>query len=327
MDNKNIIIGLSASQKLASKIAKHLNTKLIKTVIKHFADGETLVSFEESVRAKNVYLIQSTCKPVNENVMELLIAIDALKRASAKSINVICPYYGYARQDRKTNSREPITCKLVAKLIETAGATRVTVVDIHSEQAQGFFDVPVDTVSASYLIANRIMKDYGTKNTIIVSPDYGSVKRARKLAHRLNLPIAILDKRRPSPNQAEICSVLGDVKGKNCIIVDDMIDTGGTLLAGCAALKKFGAKKIIAGATHGLFSKNAAEKFNTAMKKKHLNALYVANSLDSVDETKIKHLKIVDISLLLSQIISVYASDGKHSIAEVYASSTLRKGK
>lgn len=327
MDKRHLIIGLSASQKLATKIAKYLNAKLAKVDIKHFADGETIVTIKDTVRAKHVYIVQATSKPVNENLMELLIAIDAVRRASAKSITVLCPYFGYARQDRKTNAREPITCKLASKLIETAGATRVAVVDIHSEQAQGFFEVPVDTITASYQIIKKIVKDYGIKNTVIVSPDYGSVKRARNLSRGLGVPIAILDKRRPEPNKAEICTVLGDVKGKNCIIMDDMIDTGGTLLAGCEVLKKKGAKNIIAGATHALFSKDAPKKFNDAAKKKVFSSLYVSNSLDSVYDLKIKNLKIVDISDLLSKIINVYISDGKHTISELYATTALKRGK
>lgn len=327
MDKKHVIIGLSASQKLAAKIAKHLDAKLGKVEIKHFADGETIVTIKDTVRAKHVYLVQATSKPVNENLMELLIAIDAVRRASAKSITILCPYFGYARQDRKTNAREPITCKLACKLIETAGATRVAVVDIHSEQAQGFFEVPMDTITASYQIIKQIVKDYGLKNTVIVSPDYGSVKRARNISRGLGVPMAILDKRRPKPNQAEICTVLGDVKGKNCIIMDDMIDTGGTLLAGCAILKKKGAKNIIAGATHALFSKDAPARFNEAAKKKIFSALYLSNSLDNVYNLKIKNLKIVDISDLLSKIINVYVSDGKHTISELYATTSLRKGK
>lgn len=327
MDNKHLIIGLTASHKLAEKIAKKLNTRVAKATIKHFADGETIVTMDETVRAKHVYFVQATSKPVNENLMELLIAIDSARRASAKSITVICPYFGYARQDRKTNAREPITCKLASKLIERAGADRITIVDLHSEQAQGFFEVPADTVTASYQIMKEIIKDYGVKNTIVVSPDYGSVKRARKLSHRLGLPMAILDKRRPEPNKAEICSVLGEVRGKNCIIIDDMIDTGGTLLAACAILKKKGAKNIIAGATHGLFSNNGEARFNDAAKKKIFSRLYVSNSIDNVYDLKIKNLKIVDISDLLSKIVNVYVSDGKHTITELYAATKIRREK
>lgn len=326
MDNRNLVIGLTASKKLANKIADHLHTKLAKTKILHFADGETMVAIGQTARAKDVYIVQATSKPVNENLMELLICIDAARRASARTITVISPYFGYARQDRKTNAREPITCKLAAKLIEAAGADRIALVDIHSEQTQGFFDIPVDTVTASYQIVKEITKKYGTRDTVIVSPDYGSVKRARKLAHALHLPIAILDKRRPKPNQAEILSVLGDVKGKNCIIMDDMIDTGGTLLAGCAVLRKKGAKKIVAGATHGLFSNNGEARFNEAAKNKCFDALYVSNSIDAVNDLKIKNLKIVDISELLSKIIKVYISDGKHTISELYAATGLKEG-
>jgi len=318
MKEKDIIFGLSASKKLAAKVAKHLDVELGDICIRHFADGETFVAPIDSVRDINVYIIQSTSKPVNENLMELLIAIDAVKRASSRSITVICPYYGYARQDRKTGPREPITCKLISKVIESAGADRVVLVDLHSDQTQGFYEIPVDTVTATFILMKAIAKDYSLKNAIIVSPDYGSVKRARKLAHLYNLPIAILDKRRPEPNKAEICNILGDVKGKNCIIIDDMIDTGGTLLAGCEVLRKNGAKAVIAGATHGLFSGESVGKFRTAARSKIFDALYITNTIDAVNDLDIKNLHIVDISEFIAQMIIVYASHGQKTISELY---------
>lgn len=326
-NKNNVLFALSASKKLGTMVAKHLNIPLSPVDIKHFADGETMVKSVESIRNKNVFVIQSTCKPVNENLMELLVAIDSFKRASAKSITVILPYYGYARQDRKTLGREPITCKLVADLIEKAGATRVTIMDLHSSQAQGFFDVPVDTCTASFSVLDAMIKELGTKNTIIVSPDYGSVKRARDLSLLYNLPVAILDKRRPEPNKAEITNVLGYVKNKNAIIIDDMIDTGGTLIAACKALKKKGVKRIYAGATHGLFSRNAVDMFNEALREKHIDKLYVSNSIDYVYSLKIKGLKIVDISELLAEIIDVYISDSPKSISRLYEKITRRTSK
>lgn len=317
-NNKNVLFALSASKELGKKVAKHLNMPLSPVDIKHFADGETMVKAVDSIRNKHVFVIQSTSKPVNENLMELLIAIDSFKRASAKSITVVLPYYGYARQDRKTLGREPITCKLVADLLEKAGATRFTIIDIHSNQAQGFFDVPVDTCSASYAVLGQMVKQLGTRNSVIVSPDYGSVKRARDLAEIYNLPVAILDKRRPKPNQAEITNVLGHVKDKNAIIIDDMIDTGGTLIAACRALKHKGVKKIYAGATHGLFSRDAAEHFNKALKEKWIDGLYISNTLDQVNHLKIKGMKIVDISSLLADILEIYMSDANKSITKLY---------
>lgn len=316
--SKDVIIGLSASRKLAQKVANHLHLPLCDVEVLHFADGETMVRSTESLRGKHVYVIQATCKPVNENLMELLIAIDSFKRASAKSINVIIPYFGYARQDRKTAGREPITCKLCADLLEKAGATRIVVLDLHSDQAQGFFDIPVDTISASYALLNAIKKDHTLKNSVIVSPDYGSVKRARKLSKIVNLPIAILDKRRPKPNVAEICNILGDVKGKQCIIVDDMIDTGGTLIGACRALKKAGAKSVITAATHGLFSGNASINFNQALKERVISDIYVTNSMDAVYDVNIKGLKIIDLSKFFSDVIAVYISNGNKTITDLF---------
>lgn len=329
MDNqkKNVLFALSASQELGKRVAKALHMPLSPVEIKHFADGETMVKAVNSIRNKNVFVIQSTSKPVNENLMELLIAIDSFRRASARSITVLLPYYGYARQDRKTLGREPITCKLVADLLEKAGASRVTIIDLHSAQAQGFFDVPVDTCSASYNVLDAMVKEAGTRNTVIVSPDYGSVKRARDLSIIYNLPVAILDKRRPEPNKAEITNVLGHVKGKNCIIIDDMIDTGGTLIAACKILKEKGVNKIFAGATHGLFSKNAIENFNNALRKKYIDRLYVSNTLDHVYGLGIKGLKIVDVSSLLAEILKVYMADTDKSITQLYQKLTRRTSK
>lgn len=324
---KNVLFALSASKELGKRVAKHLGMPLSPVEIKHFADGETMVKAVNSIRNKHVFVIQSTSKPVNENLMELLIAIDSFKRASAKSITVLLPYYGYARQDRKTIGREPITCKLVADLLEKAGATRIAIIDLHSTQAQGFFDVPVDTCSASYTVLDAMIKESGLKNTVIVSPDYGSVKRARDLSLIYDLPVAILDKRRPEPNKAEITNVLGYVKGKNAIIIDDMIDTGGTLIAACKILKQKGVRSILAGATHGLFSKDAVNNFNAALKHKHIDKLYVANTLDHVYHLGIKGLKIVDISRLLADILDVYMSDTDKSITKIYSKLTKKNNK
>ncbi|MBQ0045520.1 MAG: ribose-phosphate pyrophosphokinase [Mycoplasma sp.] len=324
---RNVLFALSASKELGKRVARHLNMPLSDVEIKHFADGETMVKAVNSIRNKHVFVIQSTSKPVNENLMELLVAIDSFRRASAKSITVLLPYYGYARQDRKTIGREPITCKLVADLLEKAGATRIAIIDLHSTQAQGFFDVPVDTCSASYAVLDAMVREAGTKNTVIVSPDYGSVKRARDLSLLYNLPVAILDKRRPEPNKAEISNVLGYVRGKNAIIIDDMIDTGGTLIAACKILKQKGVKRIFAGATHGLFSRDAVANFNKALKDKYIDKLYISNTLDQVYTLGIEGLKIVDISSLLADILDVYMSDSNKSITQIYKKLTHAKQK
>ncbi len=326
-EKKNVLFALTASKMLGQKVAKHLGLPLSPVEIKHFADGETMVKSVESIRNKNVFVIQSTSKPVNENLMELLIAIDSFRRASAKSITVLLPYYGYARQDRKTIGREPITCKLVADLLQQAGATRIAIIDLHSAQAQGFFDVPVDTCTASYTVLDAMVKQSGINNTVIVSPDYGSVKRARDLSLRYNLPVAILDKRRPEPNKAEITNVLGHVKGKNAIIIDDMIDTGGTLVAACKVLKEKGVKKIYAGATHGLFSRDAVDKFNHALQAHYIDGLYIANTLDHVYALPINGLKIVDISHLIAEILKVYIYDGSKSITQLYEKLSISNNK
>lgn len=318
---KSVLFALSGSKRLGEKVAKHLGISLSPVEIKHFADGETMVKAVNSIRNKHLVVIQSTSKPVNENLMELLIAIDSFKRASARSITVLLPYYGYARQDRKTIGREPITCKLVADLLDKAGATRVAIIDLHSTQAQGFFDMPVDTCTASFYVLDKMVRAIGLKNAVIVSPDYGSVKRARDLAIHYNLPVAILDKRRPEPNKAEITNVLGSVKGKNCIIIDDMIDTGGTLIAACKVLKEKGAKKIVAGATHGLFSRDAVTNFNAALKHKWIDGLYISNTLDHVYDLPIEGMHIVDISPLVAEIIKVYMTNTTQSITRLYNSS------
>lgn len=318
MMNKDInIIGLSGAKKITESICKYLKIKPLSVSISRFADGEILVRPEEGVRNKIVTIIQSLSKPVNEHLMELLIAIDSLKRSSAKTINVILPYYAYARQDRKTNGREPITAKLVANLIEKAGASRVTIIDIHSEQTQGFFEIPVDTLPSTFLTVREAVKSIKTTNLVVVSPDYGGVKRARSIANVLNCGLAILDKRRPRPNQAEIINILGNVENKDCLISDDMIDTGGTLVAACKVLRAKGAKSIRVAITHGIMSDPATERINDAMKNKIISHLYLTNSIESVYNLQIPNLTIVDLGKYLSEIIEVYhAHTG--SVSKIY---------
>jgi len=261
MNGKPIVFSGSSNQELAKEIARHLSIELGKTELKRFSDGETLIKIEESVRGADVFIIQPTCSPSNETIMELLIFIDAVKRASAEHITAVMPYYGYARQDKKLYAREPISAKLVSNLIETAGANRVLCLDLHSGAIQGFFDIPADNLSAMNLLAEFFGKK-GVKNLVVVSPDAGGVKRAKKFSEIIGVDLAIINKFRPKENVAETIGVLGNVKEKNCIMVDDMIDTAGTLCAAAKTLKENGAKKIFACATHGIFSGEAFKKIN-----------------------------------------------------------------
>ena len=248
------IFALNSNKPLAEKIAAEVGVKLGKSSVKRF-------NIEESIRGDDVYLIQSTSSPVNDNLMELLIMIDALRRASAHTINVVMPYYGYARQDRKARSREPITAKLVANMLERAGATRVLALDLHAAQIQGFFDIPVDHLVGAPLLADYFLRNhYDGADTVVVSPDHGGVTRARKLAEFLKAPIAIIDKRRPRPNVAEVMNIVGNVTGKQCIIIDDMIDTAGTITLAAQALKDAGATEVLVAATHAIFSGPAVER-------------------------------------------------------------------
>jgi ribose-phosphate pyrophosphokinase len=311
-----LVMGLSGAKKLTDSICKYLNVKPVPTTISHFADGEIMVRPDCSVRYRHVTIVQSLSQPVNENLMELLIAIDALKRASASTINVVISYYAYARQDRKTLGREPITSKLVAMLLEKAGATRVAIIDVHSEQTQGFFDIPVDTLRAAFITVREAIKKTKLNNLVIVSPYYGGVKRARQIATRLDLPLAILDKRRPKPNQAEVTNVLGDVRNKNCLISDDMIDTAGTIVAACKILKQHGAQSIVVTATHGILSDPASERLTSAIKSHVISDIYLTNSIESVATRKIPNLHVCDLGKYLSEIIKVYYTSG--SVSKIY---------
>jgi len=246
----------SANRGLAEEIADYLKIELGDCEANRFSDGEIAISIRESVRGTNSFLIQPLCGPINESIMELLIIIDALRRASVKSVNAVIPYYAYARQDRKAKARDPITAKLLADLITAAGANRVVAMDLHAGQIQGFFNIPLDHLTALPILANYI-KEKDIKNGVVVSPDLGGVTRARDLAQRLVMPIAIIDKKRPAPNKAEIMHIIGDVKGKTAIFIDDMIDTAGTIVQGADALIKAGAKEVYACCTHPVFSGSA----------------------------------------------------------------------
>ncbi len=259
------LFSLSANKKLAEEISKIAGIPLSKIDLSRFADGEIGVNLEETVRGHHVFLIQPTSAPVNENIMELLITIDAMKRASAKNINVVMPYYGYSRQDRKSKSRQPISAKLVANLIEVAGATRVLAMDLHAAQIQGFFDIPIDNFRAMPILVEYFAKKEFKEDIVIVSPDHGGAVRARNMGESMNAPIAIIDKRRPEPNVAEVMGIVGDVKGKIAILVDDMIDTAGTITAGAQALIDAGAKKVYACCTHALLSEPAIDRINKSV--------------------------------------------------------------
>ncbi|BAK93376.1 phosphoribosylpyrophosphate synthase [Tetragenococcus halophilus subsp. halophilus] len=294
------IFALNSNEPLAEKIAAAIGIELGKCTVKQFSDGEIQVNIEESIRGADVYIIQSTSSPVNDNLMELLIMIDALKRASAKTINVVVPYYGYARQDRKARAREPITAKLVANMIEKAGANRVVALDLHASQIQGFFDIPVDHLMGAPLIADYFI-EHGIKgdDVVVVSPDHGGVTRARKLAEFLNASIAIIDKRRPRANVAEVMNIIGDVNGKTCVIIDDMIDTAGTITLAANALKEAGATSVYASCTHPVLSGPALDRISDSA----IEHLVVTDSINLPEERKIDKLDEISVCDLIAEAI------------------------
>ena len=296
------IFSLNSNKKLAEAVAQSVGVELGRCTVAQFSDGEIQINIEESIRGCEVFLIQSTSAPVNEHLMELLIMIDALKRASARNINIVIPYYGYARQDRKARSREPITSKLVANLLVTAGATRIIALDLHAPQIQGFFDIPIDHLVAVPILTQFFQsKDF--KDIVVLSPDHGGVTRARKMADRLKAPIAIIDKRRPRPNVAEVMNIVGNVEGKTCILIDDIIDTAGTITLAAKALKDYGAKRVFACCTHPVLSGPAIER----IQKSEIEQLVVTNTIALPEEKKID--KIVELSvapLIGEAIVCVY---------------------
>ncbi len=299
MIDKIKIFAGNSNLPLAADICRHLGISLGNTEIKSFSDGEVFVEVKESVRGMEVYVIQSTCTPVNKNLMELLVMMDALKRASAHAITAVIPYYGYARQDRKVAPRTPITAKLIADLITTAGATRVLCMDLHAGQIQGFFNVPVDNLYATPVLLDYIQKNY-RDNTVIVSPDAGGVERARAFAKRLQTNFAIIDKRRPAPNIAEIMNIIGDVDGKICIIMDDMIDTAGTITQAADALMKQGAREVYACCTHPVLSGPAIER----LEKAPIKEVIVTNTIPLSDEARgLKKIKSLTVAPLLGEAI------------------------
>ena len=275
----------NANPKLAQEIVDYLGLELGKGFVGKFNNGEIQVMIDESVRGKDVFVIQPTCQPANDTLMELLIMADALKRASARHITAVVPYYGYARQDRKTRGREPITSKLVADLMTTAGITRVVTMDLHAGQIQGFFDIPVDHL--------------GSASIIVVSPDLGGVTRARDLADRVNAPIAIIEKRRPRPGVAEVMNVIGDIKGKTCILVDDIVDTAGSLCGGAKALKEMGAAKVYAACAHAVLTDPAVDRIKNSV----ISELIITNTIPLPDEKHIDKIKVLSVAPLLGEAI------------------------
>ncbi|WEV45071.1 ribose-phosphate diphosphokinase [Streptococcaceae bacterium ESL0687] len=298
------LFALSSNKDLAQKVADNMGIELGKSTVKQFSDGEIQINIEESIRGSHVYILQSTSAPVNDNLMELLIMVDALRRASAETINIVMPYYGYARQDRKARAREPITSKLVADMLQVAGIDRLLTIDLHAAQIQGFFDIPVDHLMGAPLIADYFDRQgLCGDDVVVVSPDHGGVTRARKLAEFLKTPIAIIDKRRPKANVAEVMNIIGSVEGKKCILIDDMIDTAGTITLAADALKQVGATEVYASCTHPVLSGPALERIeNSAIKQ-----LVVTDTIYLPEDRKID--KIVEIStsgLLAEAIIRIH---------------------
>jgi ribose-phosphate pyrophosphokinase len=298
VESEAIIFSGSASRGLTKEICDYLGMPSGNIETTQFSDGETRVKINENVRGADVFVIQSTYTPVNEHLMELLLIIDALKRASASRINAVVPYFGYARQDRKDEGRVALSAKLVANLITIAGANRVITVDLHAGQIQGFFDIPVDHLLAGPLIIDYVKK-LGLENYVVVSPDVGNVKMARNYAERLDSALAIIDKRRPQANVSEVMTIIGDIVAKNVFMFDDMIDTGGTIVNAAAALKEKGARKVYACCTHPVFSDNALERIHNSP----ITEVIVSNSIPVDDKAPLEKIRTVSIAPLIGEAI------------------------
>ncbi|SHF06884.1 ribose-phosphate pyrophosphokinase [Seinonella peptonophila] len=292
------IFTCNSNPELAKKICQHIGIPLGNSHVGKFSDGEIQIRLEETVRGVDVYVIQSTCDPVNQHLMELLVMVDALRRASAGVINVVLPYYGYARQDRKAQARDPVTAKLVANLITTAGADRVITIDLHAPQIQGFFDIPVDQLIGVPILA-RYFQEKQLDQIVVVSPDHGGVIRARRLAERLGAPIAIIDKRRPAPNVAEVMNIVGEVKGRRCIIIDDIIDTAGTITLAANALMEQGAQEVYACCTHPVFSGPAIERIENS----NIVEMVVTDTIPLPPEKMLDKMKVLTVAPLLGEAI------------------------
>jgi len=307
------LFSLNANRKLAQEISDFTNIPLSRCDVRRFADGEIGLDIEETVRGHHVFIVQPTHPPVNENLMELLIMIDAVKRASAKSVNVIMPYYGYSRQDRKSASRQPISAKLVANLLETAGANRVISMDLHAGQIQGFFDIPIDNFVAMPILVDYFRKKFNGQDLVIVSPDHGGAVRARKMGNAMNAPIAIIDKRRPKENEVEMMGIVGDVQNKVAIIIDDLVDTAGTLSSAAHALKAAGATEVYAACTHPIFSHPAIDRINESAIKE----IVCTNTIALPEEKMSDKVKQLSIAELLGQgILNIVKDEPLSSLFE-----------
>ena len=310
LNNLKIVAG-NANIQLAQEICNGLNIPLGKANVKKFSDGEIQVEIEENVRGMDVFVVQATCTPVNRSLMELLIMMDAIKRASAERITAVVPYYGYARQDRKVAPRVPITAKLVADLITTAGSDRLLTIDLHAGQIQGFFNIPVDHLYSAPVMVEYIRKKY-TNNLVIVSPDAGGVERARAFAKRLGATLAIIDKRRPQPNESNIMNIIGDIEGKTALLLDDMVDTAGTLTQAANALRKEGAQKVVACCTHAVLSGKAIEK----IMQSDLEELVVSDTIPLREEAQAcKKIVVLSVAQLLGEAIKrIHSNDSVSSL-------------
>ena len=299
------LISGSANKALAEKVSLSLGVELTPIECKRFNDGETYVRIESSVRGSQVFVIQPTSAPAHDTLMELLLIVDALKRASAQEITAIVPYFGYCRQDRKATSREPISAKLVADLLETAGVARVMTFDLHTDQIQGFFNIPVDNLLALPILARSVL-ERKIPNLVVVAPDAGSTSRARRLAASLYADLAIIDKRRPAHGESKVMYLMGEVKGKNALLVDDIIDTAGTIVGAATELKKRGAKDIYICATHPVFSKDAIKKLSS----KDIKEIFVTDSIEFPEEKKIPKIKVVSLAPYIAELInSIYSGE------------------
>ena len=290
----------NSNKQLSGKISKYLKHKLVNSSIRKFSDGENYIEINENIRGNSIFIIQGISSPANDNLMELLLCIDALKRSSAKNITAVIPYFGYARQDRKIVPRTSISAKLVSNLITKAGADRIVTVDLHAGQIQGFFDIPVDNLFATPIFSRHIKRKIKTENLICVAPDVGGVERARALGRKLDIGLAIIDKRRPSPGKSQVMNVIGNVKGKTCIIVDDIIDSGGTIVNATDALIKRGAKEVHVYITHGVLSGEAVKKIKNSVIKN----LVITDTINNGEKTKsVKNIEVLPISGLMGEAI------------------------
>ena len=299
------VLAGTSNSRLCENIARQLKLKLVNSNIKRFADGEVYIEINENIRGNSIFVVQSTSNPANDNLMELLICIDALRRSSAKNITAVIPYFGYARQDRKVVPRTAISAKLVSNLITNAGANRILSVDLHAGQIQGFFDIPVDNLFSTPIFAKHIKRKLRINNLICVAPDVGGVERARSLGRRINVSIAIVDKRRPAPGKSEVMNIVGNIKNKNCVIVDDIIDTGGTIVNAAKALKDKDAKDIYVYITHAVLSGQAVEQ----IEKSQIKKLITTDTIDNSKKIKeSKKIEIISMAPIISEAMKRIAN-------------------